>query len=335
MPRSDARDSPSDVEGEAVSANPLSGRRSSSSCAFSPAAPVKARYRASDRDESSSDLTDDSEDELVDKEGRGGRRDAGSRSTSDRGSANSEQVMRSLGKGLLNKVTLHGLHADEVRLHSALSLRSTELTTLALPHSFALFAGVREDASYRPRSTGSQLPPETRVLVDTTSDSSQSPHRLLRRPVRRPGDDRHRRRRHCCEAYGGEERAREGGPGESARDGRDMDCGAGRCCPGRLGRPRRDGYPGCTCDDRRVALCRRISASCVPSRSLGDASRRVGRLRPLDCLVLSLPRSSSAARRQPQLARERLEGEPAVHPDSRAEPASESEPASHYRSRTR
>lgn len=55
--------------------------------------------------------------------------DSGRYSRSQRASSGrrqkEEQIMRSVGKGLLNKVTLHGLHSDEVSWSSFLAFRQS------------------------------------------------------------------------------------------------------------------------------------------------------------------------------------------------------------------
>lgn len=121
MPRSTAHESAS--EGSAKSANPLPPSRSSSSRSVPLATPAAHAYDASGHGDSSSELSDDSEDDLVNNEAGDGDKYSRLERISTGRRKKGEQVMRSVGKGLLNKVTLHGLHSDEVSWSSFLASR--------------------------------------------------------------------------------------------------------------------------------------------------------------------------------------------------------------------
>ncbi|GAA6057876.1 hypothetical protein NBRC10513_007327 [Rhodotorula toruloides] len=131
MPRSAAHDSASDEE--ARSANPLPPSRSSFSQSVPLEAPAASRYDASGHGDSSSDLSDDSEDDLVNKEAGEGDRYSRLQRASSGGRQKGEQVMRSVGKGLLNNVTLHGLHSDEASA-DADTAHLTDLEAQAATH---------------------------------------------------------------------------------------------------------------------------------------------------------------------------------------------------------
>ncbi|BGP35379.1 hypothetical protein JCM10296v2_007215 [Rhodotorula toruloides] len=131
MSRSAAYDSASDEE--ARSANPLSRSRSSSSQSVPLEAPGTQRYDASGHGDSSSEVSDDSEDDLVNKEAGEGDNCSRSQHASSGRRQKGEQVMRSVGKGLLNKVTLHGLHSNEGSA-DAEKARLTDLEAQAATH---------------------------------------------------------------------------------------------------------------------------------------------------------------------------------------------------------
>ncbi|BGP11387.1 hypothetical protein JCM10049v2_007292 [Rhodotorula toruloides] len=131
MPRSTAHESAS--EGSAKSANPLPPSRSSSSRSVPLATPAAHAYDASGHGDSSSELSDDSEDDLVNNEAGDGDKYSRLERISTGRRKKGEQVMRSVGKGLLNKVTLHGLHSDEASI-DAEKAHLTDLEAQAAIH---------------------------------------------------------------------------------------------------------------------------------------------------------------------------------------------------------
>ncbi|PRQ70829.1 hypothetical protein AAT19DRAFT_10986 [Rhodotorula toruloides] len=178
MPRSAAHDSASDEE--ARSANPLPPSRSSFSQSVPLEAPAASRYDASGHGDSSSDLSDDSEDDLVNKEAGEGDRYSRLQRASSGGRQKGEQVMRSVGKGLLNNVTLHGLHSDEVSASSFLAFRSSVgsmLTTVLFGSRLRRTQIRRTSPTSKPRPprTAKSAVPGGRRFRRRTKSSSSAP----------------------------------------------------------------------------------------------------------------------------------------------------------------
>ncbi|CDR46177.1 RHTO0S12e01288g1_1 [Rhodotorula toruloides] len=131
MPRSTAHESAS--VGGAKPANPLPPSRASSSPTAPLEVPAAHTYDASGHGDSSSELSDDSEDDLVNKEAGEGDKHSRLQGASTGRRQKGEQIMRSVGKGLLNKVTLHGLHSDEASA-DAEKAHLTDLEAQAATH---------------------------------------------------------------------------------------------------------------------------------------------------------------------------------------------------------